>query len=93
MQGGEAASTMPNEKEGLGMLAMCTIIVALSVAGVVAAFVTRLVDSVDGLLLLMISLMMGGVFALMLLLTAKEEGWLPSRAKKKDSSAKAGAGK
>lgn len=77
-------------EEGIGMVAMCAIIILLSLGGLVAAFETRLVTSVDGLLLLMICLMMGGLFTLMLLLTAKDEGWLPSMHKKQGDSAGSG---
>jgi hypothetical protein len=68
-------------------VAYCAIMIVLAVAGVVAAFLTRLVTSVDGLLLLMICLMMGGLFSLMLFLTARDEGWLPARHKKSKSPA------
>lgn len=88
---------MPSaEREGIGLVAYCAIIIVLAVAGFVAAFLTRLVTSVDGLLLLMICLMMGGLFSLMLLLTARDEGWLPARHKKSESPAgpaKTGKGK
>jgi hypothetical protein len=88
---------MDTQREGLGLVAMCAIVILLSVLGLVSAFVTGLVTSVDGLLLLMICLMMGGLFTLMLLLTAKDEGWLPGFGKKENASgaapAKAKAGK
>jgi hypothetical protein len=90
MQGGLANPTMSTQREeGLGMLAYCAIVIVLSLAGLVAAFLTRLVTSIDGLLLLMICLMMGGLFSLMLFLTARDEGWLPSRHKKQEASAPA----
>ncbi len=63
-----------------------------SVAGVVADFVTHLGLNIDGLLLLAVCLMMGGIFTLMLLMMAKAEGWLdwlPFLRKK--ASAEAGA--
>ena len=58
---------------------VCVIVIVLSVAGLASDFVTRLVSSVDGLLLLMICLMMAGIFSLMVFVLAKEAGWLPSR--------------
>jgi hypothetical protein len=78
---------MPSEREGIGLVAYCAIIIVLSLAGLVAAFLTRLVTSVDGLLLLMICLLMGGLFSLMLFLTARDEGWLPKGHKTTKSSA------
>jgi hypothetical protein len=68
-------------------VAYCAIMIVLALAGLVAAFLTRLVTSVDGLLLLMICLLMLGLFSLMLFLTAKDEGWLPTGHKKQKSSA------
>ena len=73
---------MPNQREGIGLVAYCAIVIVLSLAGIIAAAATRMVTSLDGLLLLMVCLMMGGLFSLMLLLTAKDEGWLPGGKKK-----------
>ncbi len=84
---------MDTQREGLGLVAMCAIVILLSVAGLASAFITGLVTSVDGLLLLMICLMMGGLFTLMLLLTAKDEGWLPGFSKKASAPAKTKEGK
>ena len=89
MQEGQPNPEMSAQRESLGMVAYCLIVIVLSLAGLVAAFLTRLVTSIDGLLLLMICLMMGGLFSLMLFLTAKEEGWLPGAHKKQDNSAPA----
>ena len=73
---------MPIRRESLGLLAICVLFVVLSLAGLAAAFLTRLTTNVDGLLLIIICLMMGGLFSLTLLQLAKEQGWLPSRKKK-----------
>jgi hypothetical protein len=87
--------TMPNQREDISLLAVCAIFLVLSVAGLAAAFITRLITSIDGLLLIMICLMMGGLFTLMLVSVAKDAGWLPSGKKKSDAaaSAKPGEGK
>ncbi len=60
----------------LGLVAVCAVVVVLSVAGLVWAFATDLAFSMDGLLLILICLSMGGIFALMLLWIAKDAGWL-----------------
>ncbi len=60
----------------LVLVAICAVIVVLALAGLVGAFATRLEFNIDGLLLLVVCLMMGGIFTLMLLLLAKEAGWL-----------------
>jgi hypothetical protein len=73
----------------LGLSAICVVIVAISVAGAVFDFTSHLGLDMDGILLLLTCLTMGGLFALMLLLVAKEQGWLPSR--KKESAATSAA--
>ncbi len=65
----------------LGLALICLVIIALSVAGAVVDFTSHLGLDMDGILLLLACLAMGGLFALMLLLIAKEQGWLPSRKK------------
>ena len=60
----------------LGLAAICAVVVLLSVAGLAWGFLTGLGLSLDGLLLLLVCLMMGGIFSLMLLMIAKEAGWL-----------------
>jgi hypothetical protein len=64
------------------LVGMCLAILILAVAGLASDFLTRLLSSMDGLLLFMICLMMGGVFTLMLLLYANDAGWLPKRRRK-----------
>ena len=87
--------TMPNQREDISLLAVVAIFLVLAVAGLAAAFATRLITNIDGLLLIMICLMMGGLFSLMLLSILKDAGWLPSGKKKPDAaaSAKPGEGK
>ena len=61
-----------------GLLAACAMVVVVSLLGL-ALVVFRLGSDIDGLLLLMICLMMGGIFTLMILAIAKESGLLPIR--------------
>lgn len=75
----------------LALAAICLVIIALSVAGVVFNFTSHLGLDMDGILLLLTCLTMGGLFALMLLLIAKEQGWLPSRKKESPSASAAPA--
>ncbi len=64
-------------KQGvLGLVAICMFVIVLSIAGLVSDFATRLEFNIDGLLLLLVCLLMGGIFSLMLLLVAREQGWL-----------------
>ena len=52
-------------------------IVVLSVSGLASDVLTRLDLDLDGLLLIMVSLLMAGLFLLMLFVIAKDQGWLP----------------
>jgi len=70
---------MNEKKATFELLAMCAVLIVLAVLGVVSAFVTHLLDSMDGLLLLAVCLMMAGIFALMILWFLKDAGWLPHR--------------
>jgi hypothetical protein len=72
---------MSTQNRILGTVIACVIVIVLSVVGLASDFTTRLISSVDGLLLLMICLMMAGIFSLMAFVLAKEAGWLPSRSR------------
>ena len=84
--GGQADQIM-SEREDLGLAASCLVVVLLSIGGIAAAFLTGLIPSLDGLLLLLICLMMIAIFTPPLLALARQKGWLPSGGKKaaKDS--------
>jgi hypothetical protein len=85
--GGQANFIM-SQREDLGLAAICIGVVLLSIAGIVAALLTGLLPSLDGLLLVLVCLMMAAIFAPPLLALAKQNGWLPSlRRKQKTSSA------
>ena len=73
--------TMSTQNRILGAVIVCVTLIVLSVAGLASDFMTRLISSVDGLLLLMICLMMAGLFSFMIFVLAKEAGWLPSRSR------------
>ncbi len=69
-----------NDKKGtFELLGMCAALVVLSLVGIVSAFVTHVFDSLDGLLLLAVCMMMAGIFMLMILWFLKDAGWLPRR--------------
>jgi hypothetical protein len=81
-----AANKDAKEKMSTGelfeLLGMTLAIILLAVLGLASDFVTHLLSSMDGLLLFMICLMMGGIFTLMLLMYANDAGWLPKRRRK-----------
>ena len=58
---------------------MCVILVILSVMGLFSDFITHMLDSIDGLLLLAVCLMMTGLFSLLIFFCLKGAGWLPHR--------------
>jgi hypothetical protein len=67
-------------KRDMIMLAVLSVVMILfSVAGIVWAFASQLVfGGLDGILLLAVCLMVGGVFTLELWLVARQAGWVPS---------------
>jgi len=78
-----------SQREDLALAAICLAVVLLSVAGIVAALLTGLLPGLDGLLLVFVCLMMGGLFSMPLLTLAKQNGWLPSLRKGKKASSTA----
>lgn len=66
----------------LGLVGICLLIVVLSAAGLASDFLTRLGLDLDGLLLILCSLLMGLLFLIMLVVIAREQGWIPQRHKK-----------
>lgn len=73
---------METKRGTLGVLLVCLVVILLSGAGIVWAFATEMLYphiQMDGLLLVMVCLLMGGIFSLMLFLLAKEQGWLPRK--------------
>jgi hypothetical protein len=64
-------------RSGILELTVCLVVIALSVVGAVSAFVTDLQRDIDGLLLILVCALMGGLFSIMLFLLAKNHGWLP----------------
>ncbi len=82
-------------RAALALLGICGFFILLSVAGLASDLITRLLGSVDGLLLAMVCLLIAGLFLLMLVVLAFESGFLPSRHKHDGPTAgtAAGAGK
>ena len=67
---------MTVRRDILELVLICVVVLLLAVAGLVWTFLTGLEFDIDGLLLLLVCLLMGGLFSLMLLMIAKEAGWL-----------------
>ena len=69
----------------LGLVGICLVIVVLSATGMVSDVLTRLGLDLDGLLLILCSLLMGVLFLAMLMVIAREQGWIPARHKKESA--------
>ena len=80
-------TTMSLTRSTLWLVALCAIVILLSLAGLVWAILVGMALTLDGLLLIFTCLTMGGVFFLMLLWLAKEHGWIKFPSKKAAASA------
>lgn len=82
-------------RAALALLGICAFFILLSVAGLASDLITRLLGSIDGLLLAMVCLLIAGLFFLMLVVLAFEAGLLHSRHKHNGPTAgtTSGAGK
>ena len=70
-----------------GLVGICLLVLVLSAAGLASDFLTRLGLDLDGLLLILCSLLMGLLFLIMLFVIAKEQDWIPARGKKESAAA------
>jgi len=73
----------------LGLVGISLLIVVLSAIGLASDFITRLGLDLDGLLLILASLLMGLLFLITLVTIAREQGWIPQRHKKESAPAPA----
>jgi hypothetical protein len=73
----------------LGLVGICLLVLVLSAAGLASDVLTRLGLDLDGLLLILCSLLMGLLFLIALFSIAREQGWIPARAKKESAAAPA----
>ena len=80
-------TTMSLTRSTLWLVALCAIVILLSLAGLVWAILVGMALTLDGLLLIFTCLTMGGLFFLMLLWLAKEHGWIKFPSKKAAASA------
>lgn len=77
-----------NGKENEAELAIISVVVIiLSIAGIIAGFSRDLFGGIDGLLMLGIALMMLVIFTLLLLVQAKQQGWIGKHHKEENSPA------
>jgi hypothetical protein len=62
-----------NEAE---LVIMSVVMIVLSILGIIAGFSRGLFGGIDGLLILGVALMMLLIFSLLLLVQAKQQGWI-----------------
>jgi CHASE2 domain-containing sensor protein len=69
-----------NEKENpIELLAICAVMLLLSILGIAGGLSTRLRGTLDGLLAVAICLLMAVVFGILLFVLVKECGWIGKR--------------
>ena len=66
---------MNGKENPLELLVVCAVIVLLAVGGLYVGLTRGLFGSLDGLLMLGISLLIAAIFVLLLFILAKEQGW------------------
>ena len=80
---------MKEQEKPLELLVMCAVVLVLSLLGIIAGVSRDLLGSLDGILMLGVCLMMALIAAILLLLLAKEQGWLGKHKQEETSAAKA----
>ena len=63
----------------LALVGLCVLVAVLSIIGLASDFLTHLGLSLDGLLLILVSLMMAAIFGMTAFSIVKDLGWLPRR--------------
>ena len=83
---------MKGQENPAELLVMCVVMIVLSIFGIIGAVSRDLLGTLDGLLILFVSLMILLISGLLLLSLAKKEGWIGKR-HQDDGSPTAPAGK
>jgi uncharacterized membrane protein len=72
---------MKGQENEAELTIMSVVMIVLSVLGIVAGFSRDLFGGIDGLLMLGVALMILLIFSLLLLVQAKQQGWIGKRHK------------
>ena len=67
---------MKGQENEAELTIMSAVIVVLSILGIIAGFSRELFHGIDGLLMLGVALMTFLIFSLLLLVQAKQQGWI-----------------
>jgi hypothetical protein len=84
---------MNDQEQPLELLIICALIVVFALLGLIGGISGKLVGTLDGLLLIAISLVTLLIFSILLFVLAKEQGWLGKHEPKGDGGTPATAGK
>jgi hypothetical protein len=79
---------MKGQENEAELAIMSVVMIVLSLLGIIGGFSKGLFGGIDGLLLLAVALMILVVFSLLLLVQAKQQGWI-GKQKKDDSGSPA----
>ncbi len=72
---------MSGQENAIELLVICVAMLVLGILGVAGGLSRGLLGSMDGLLILSISLLMAVIFAALLYVLAKGQGWIGKRRK------------
>ena len=72
---------MNGQQNPVELLVISVVMVVLGMIGVMAGFSRDLRGGLDGLLLLFVSLMIALIFAILLFVLARDQGWIGKRSK------------
>ena len=81
---------MNRQENPVALLVICAVMLVLSILGILGGLSTRLIGSLDGLLILAVCLMTALIFAVLLFVLAKQRGWLGRRGSDGDSATPGG---
>ena len=84
---------MNGKENPVELLVMSVVMIVLGILGVIAGFSRDLRGGLDGLLLLFVSLLMALIFAILLFVLAKGQGWIGKRSKDGGTQTAPAAGK
>jgi hypothetical protein len=84
---------MKGQENEAELTIMSVVIVVLSILGIIAGFSRELFHGIDGLLMLGVALMMFLIFSLLLLVQAKQQGWIGKHQKDAGSAGPPAAAK
>ena len=71
-----SANAMTEKSNNLMLAVFCLVVIAFSGAGLAWLAIGGMVTGVDALLLAFTCLLMGGMFFLMLVMLARQQGWI-----------------